>query len=168
MSWCRISAWNNGMLGSDSWAIATQILHITREGRCTSTHGANGLLLNTCITPHCLPTTHGAARPTSRVTPSQLCSNSKCTVHHVTTNDTKQCHNYSGLFGQKTCLWVDCDSFVPSERSPAEDDWRVSLPLKVDLYPTEPTHITAAVFVLREQQLLFSDMVTLSGEQWKR
>lgn len=113
MSWCRISAWNNSMLGSDSWAIAAQILHITREGRCTSTHGANGLLLKTCITPHCLPTTHGAATPTSRVTASQLCSNSKCTVHHVTTNDTKQCHNYSGLFGQKTCLWVDCDSFVP-------------------------------------------------------
>lgn len=89
------------MLGSDSWAIAAQILHIAREGRCASTHRANGLLLKTCITPHCLPTTHDAATRSSRVTASQVCSNSRCTVHHVTTNDAKQCHNYSGLFGQK-------------------------------------------------------------------
>lgn len=89
---CGITAHWGPIHGAKILHVLTHAQALARKGRCASTHGANGLLLKTCITPRRLATTHVAAgRSRGGDGIPALHENGRCIVHHVTMNDTKQC-----------------------------------------------------------------------------
>lgn len=155
---CGITAHWAPIHGAKLLHVLTHAQALARKGRCASTHGAYGLLLKTCITLRRLATTQVAARRSPvGVTASQLCT--------ITAGASFVMWPWMTLNNVPTKLWlprppsirlwVDCNRFSTH----SEDDWQVPSALsgiaKFTFALAEPTHITAAAFVSREQLALF-------------